>query len=184
MTQLPDRAEQIRQVHAPFLRTFVELHGDAGRRGELEELLGQVEQQGWETLTLALRRVVAGARDPSLFNGLDDEDRVLLEAVLMGLQDPSTLPPPNEQTDPTLAAGGLAQMIHAAATGNAEALILIGNMADQMLKVGGSMGRLAGAIRPLINGERDLGRLAKGADERTSGLIKDVLEELKGMEAH
>jgi hypothetical protein len=75
-------------------------------------------------------------------------------------------------------------MIHAAARGNAQALVLVGNMAEQMSRVGGSLGRLAAVIRPLINGERDPDRLCRGMDTQTSQLVLDVLSELGKLEAH
>jgi hypothetical protein len=74
-------------------------------------------------------------------------------------------------------------MIHAA-RGNPQALVLIGNMADQMSKVGGTMARLAGVIRPLINGERDPDRLFRGMDTRTRQLVLDILGELGKPESH
>jgi hypothetical protein len=73
-------------------------------------------------------------------------------------------------------------MIHAAARGNAQALILIGNMADQMRKVGGDMGRLSGIIRPLIDGERDPARLGRGMDKRGEQLVLAILAELKQLD--
>ena len=77
------------------------------------------------------------------------------EAILRGLQDPATLPDPEHKADPTLAAPGLAHMIHAAGRGNVQALTLVSQMAEQMSRAGGDMARIAGAIRPMINGERD-----------------------------
>ena len=73
-------------------------------------------------------------------------------------------------------------MIHAAAHGNAQALILIGNMADQMRKVGGDLGRLSGIIRPMIDGERDTARLCRGMDARGEQLVQDILAELGRLE--
>jgi hypothetical protein len=184
MTDLLDRREQIRIVHAQFIRQVVETCQNADRRPEFEGLLQSAAQSGWTALVGAVHRIAAGERGPGLFAGLDDEDQVIAESILQGLQDPSTLPDPQARPDPTLAAPGLAHMIHAAGRGNAQALILVGNMADQMRKVGGSMGRLAGVIRPLINGDRDPDRLCKGMDAQTSGLVLDILRELGRLETH
>jgi hypothetical protein len=75
-------------------------------------------------------------------------------------------------------------MIHAAGSGNARALALISNMAEQMSNVGGSMGHLAGIIRPLINGERNRDRLCKGMDANGERLIMDILDQLRRLETH
>jgi hypothetical protein len=182
MPQPPDRNEQIRLVHAQFIRQVVATCANRDRRRELETVLQGAEQQGWVALVGAIRRIGRGERGPAVYAGLDDEDRVIAEAILLGLQDPRTLPDPAKAQDPSLAAPGLAHMIHAAAHGNAQALILIGNMADQMLKVGGDMGRLSGIIRPLIDGERDPARLTRGMDERGEQLVLGILAELKGLD--
>ena len=75
-------------------------------------------------------------------------------------------------------------MIHAAATGNSQALMLVSNMAEQMSTVGGSMSRLAAIIRPLINGERDPDRLCAGMDAEGEQLVLQILSELGQLEAH
>jgi hypothetical protein len=184
MTDIPERHEQIRRVHARFICQVVETCAGPERRQELEALLGSAEQNGWQALVGALRRIAAGERAPAVLAGLDEEDQVIAQSILRGLQDPATLPDPQAKPDPTLAAPGLAHMIHAAAHGNAEALVLVGNMAEQMTSAGGSLGRLAAAIRPLINGERDAERLCKGMDAQTERLVLDILRELGALEAH
>ena len=78
----------------------------------------------------------------------------------------------------------VAHMIHAAASGNAQALSLIGQMAEQMSKVGGDMARVAALIRPLINGERDPDRLCARLDTRGRQLVLQILEELGRLELH
>ena len=184
MTTLPERREQIRRAHAAFIYQAAVSCENPDRREELETLLASAEETGWHARVTAIRMIAAGRRDDGLFLGLDEEDRIIAEAILSGLQDPATLPDPNRPPDPTLAAPGLAHMIHAAATGNPQALVLVGNMAEQMNRVGGSMGRLAGVVRPLINGERDPDRLCKGMDAQTEQLVLDILGELGKLEAH
>jgi hypothetical protein len=132
----------------------------------------------------ALKRVAAGECGPELYRGLDEEDQIIAEAILRGMQDPSTLPNPTKRQDPAMAAPGLAHMIHAARTGNPQALALIGNMAEQMSTVGGPMARLAGIIRPMIQGERDPDTLAKGMDSQGERLVHDILSELAKLEMH
>jgi hypothetical protein len=81
-----------------------------------------------------------------------------------------------------MAAPGLASMIHAAGSGNTQALQLIANMAEQMSKVGGPMGMLASVIRPLINGERDPDVLCKRLDSKSESMLLGILDELKKLE--
>jgi hypothetical protein len=184
MSSLPERHEQIRLVHSDFIRQVVETCNNPERKQDFEALLANASQQGWQALVAAVRRIASGERGTTVFAGLDEEDQVIADSILRGLQDPSTLPDPQQAADPTLAAPGLAHMIHAAATGNPQALMLIGNMAEQMSQVGGSMARLAGIIRPLLNLERNPERLCAGADAQTERLVLDILTELGRLEAH
>lgn len=183
MTTLPERAEQIRRVHATFIRQVVDTCQGPERRAALDQLLGSAERQGWSNLVRALRRIASGERSGALLNGLDEEDRVIAESVLRGLQDLSTLPDPAKGQDPTLAAPGLAHMIHAART-NPEALMLLGNMGEQMSRAGGPLARLASALRPMLDGERDPDRLCRGMDAQGSALVLDILRELGALETH
>jgi hypothetical protein len=184
MPDFPDRHEQIRLVHAEFIRQVAATCGNAERRAELDALLAHAEQSGWSELVAALRRICAGERGPEVYRGLDEEDQIIAEAILLGMQDPSTLPDPAQRQDPAMAAPGLAHMIHAARTGNPQALALIGNMAEQMSTVGGQMARLAGVIRPMIQGERDPERLTKGMDSQGEQLVQQILDELGRLETH
>ncbi|MGB5736180.1 MAG: hypothetical protein WBM40_17220 [Thiohalocapsa sp.] len=184
MPDFPDRHEQIRLTHAEFIGQVARTCGNAERRQEFDALMQTATQSGWGELVSALRRMAVGEQGPGLFAGLDEEDQIIADAILRGMQNPSTLPDPKRRQDPTLAAPGLAHMIHAAATGNAQALMLVGNMAEQMSNVGGPMARLAGIIRPLINGERDPDRLCKGMDSQGERLVLDILAELGKLEVH
>ena len=176
------RDQQIIQAHAAFICQVVEFARDRDARPRFDELMRQAERNGWQALAGALRQVAGGVRDLSLLTGLDAEDRTIAEAVLRGLQDPSSLPDPHKKPDAALAAPGLAGMIHAAATGHAQALSLIGQMAEQMSRAGGDMARIAGAIRPMINGERDPDRLGRNMDTRGRQLLHDILEELAALD--
>ncbi len=178
-----DKERQILTVHAAFINQVVALGSQPDRQAEFSRLLKLAEENGWTDLVAAIRLIILkGRRDVEVLNGLDEEDRVIAEAILRGLQDPSTLPDPNARPDPAMAAPGLASMIHAAASGNAQALQIIAEMADQMSKVGGPMGRLAAVIRPLINGERDPEVLCKRMDGNGEAMVLGILEELKRLE--
>lgn len=184
MSPLPDRQQQIITVHAPFIRQLVECSLDEARKNDVETLLRAAAENGWDQLVRALRKILAGQRELSVLQGLDEEDSVIAEAVLRGLQNPASLPDPQVQADPGMAAPGLASMIQAATSGNVQALKILSDMAEQMRKAGGPMARLAGAIRPLINGERDPHRLAKGMDSKSEQLLLSILIELGGSGRH
>lgn len=184
MPQLPDRHQQIITMHAAFINQVVQFSQNEANRPEYEQLLKSAEKNGWDDLVRAIRMIVAGQREMSAIKGLDEEDQVIAEAIMRGLQNPATLPDPNAKPDPALAAPGLAGMIRAAASGNVEALTLISNMAEQMSKAGGPMARLAAVIRPLINGERDPNKLCKGMNAETEQIVLGILEELGKTETH
>ncbi|MFN3716240.1 MAG: hypothetical protein ACK4R8_05885, partial [Thiobacillus sp.] len=76
------------------------------------------EAAGWARLVAALRHVVNGRRDPSIRLGLDEEDTILLDAILRGLENPATLPPLDARPDGSAAAPGLAALIDASAHGD------------------------------------------------------------------
>jgi hypothetical protein len=178
-----DRRDQILTMHAQFINQVVTIGQHTDRHEDFEELLTMAEQSGWTELTACIRKVFQqGRRDMELLNPLDEEDRVIAEAILRGLQDPSTLPDPNAKLDPTMAAPGLAGMIHAAATGDAQALQIIAEMAEQMSKAGGAMTQLAAVIRPLLNGEREAEKLCKGMNSRTEQMVLGILDELRQLE--
>ncbi|MBT2969148.1 MAG: hypothetical protein KME56_01450 [Candidatus Thiodiazotropha sp. (ex Ctena orbiculata)] len=178
-----DKRAQILAVHAAFINQVVLSGSDPDRKDEFEQLMAMAKEHGWDELVAVIRKIFnEGRRDIELLNNLDEEDQVITEAILHGLQDPSTLPDPNQKPDPTMAAPGLASMIHAAGSGNAQALQIIAEMADQMSRVGGPMARLAAVIRPLIDGERDPDLLCKRMDRNTESMVLGILDELKRLE--
>lgn len=182
--QVPDRRQQIIQAHAAFICQTVELLQRPEARQQLETLLRHAADNGWHALAATVRQFAGGRRELGAAQGLDEEDQVIAEAILRGLQDPATLPDPRQQADPTLAAPGLAHMIHAAGSGDVKALTLISQMAEQMGKVDGDMRRVAAVIRPMINGERDPDRLCARLDTRGRQLVLQILEELGRLSAH
>ena len=129
-------------------------------------------------------RLGYGDHELGQLQGLDEEDRVIAQAILRGLQDPKTLPDPQHKADPTLAAPGLAHMISEAGRGNVQALTLVSQMAEQMSRVGGDMGRVAAVIRPMINGERDPETLCSKMDARGRQLVLQILDELGKRDLH
>lgn len=184
MNSLPEKARQITLAHAGLIHAVVLACQNRDRRAELESLLAAASASGWNTLVTAIRRLLDGVRDIRILAGLDEEDRVIVEAMLRGLQDPATLPDPQARPDPGMAAPGLAGMIHAAASGDVAALQLLGDMATQMLRAGGDMARLSGILRRLMDGERDPDVLCRGMSPRATELVISLIQELARLRAH
>ncbi|AHE97531.1 hypothetical protein [Thioalkalivibrio paradoxus] len=181
---LSPRDEQIRLAHAGLIRLVVQAAQNPETRAELEPVLTQAEQGGWTDLVARIRKILDGNRDPALLLGLDDEDTVIVKAILAGLQDPSTLPDPESGPDPAQAAPGLAQVIHAASRGDAQALHWLSQMAEQMTRAGGDMARIGGITKRLVDGERDPDTLCRGMGAQGESLVLSLLTELGKLERH
>lgn len=178
MAELPDAVQQVLSMHAPFIHAVVGALRDRSQLPQLMATLQAAEQQGWPRLVAALRQIIDGRRDDSIKLGLDEEDRIIVDAVLRGLDNPATLPDLQQRPDGTAAAPGLAALIAAAQRGDAQALTALANMAEQMLRAGGDMARLGGIMRRLVNGERDAEVLGKGMGPLGRQLLLDILNEL------
>lgn len=74
-------------------------------------------------------------------------------------------------------------MINAASGGDVQALSMLGTMAQQMSQTPGSMQQFAVMLKPLIDGERDLGKLTKNMDEQARQLMEGLLSELSSLES-
>jgi hypothetical protein len=181
---LPEREQQIRQAHAGMIVQIVRRVQDPQLAEPTEALLQQAEQNGWTQIVAVMRRIIAGERGEDLLNGLDEEDRVIARAILEGIRDPGTLPDPERKPDATMAAPGLALMIHQAGRGDAQALQLLSHMAEQMTAAGGDMRLLGGILRRLIDGERDPAKLSQGMGTQGRQLVDGILEELHMLAGH
>lgn len=179
----PELDEQILQSHTGLIHRVVMHCNNPGSVPDIEQVLQQAEENEWARLVAVIRDIMSGNREESILLGLDDEDKVIVESILRGLQDPSTLPELETDFDSEMAAPGIAGLVHAARNGNAQALQIIANMAKQMLQAGGDMGILAGRIRPLVEGERDADKLTENMTDKGQKLITDILEELLKLEA-
>ncbi len=184
MSSLPEKAQQIVCAHAGLIHAVVIASQNRERLAELEPQLQAASANGWNALVTAIRRILGGTRDLQVLAGLDEEDQVIAEAILRGLQDPSTLPDPQARPDPGMAVPGLAGMIHAAASGDVAALQLLGDMSTQMLRAGGDMTRLSGILRRLMDGERDVDVLCRGMSPRGAQLVLSLIAELARLRAH
>ena len=79
MPAFPDRHEQIRLVHAEFIRHVAETCRNPERRQDFDSLLTTAEQNGWSELVGALRRIADGEQGPQVFAGLDEEDQIIAD---------------------------------------------------------------------------------------------------------
>lgn len=184
MNRLPDKEQQIVDAHMGLIHRVVIACQNPGAVPDLERILGEAEHNGWMSLVDAIRKILGGRRDTALLKPLDEEDSVIVTSILRGIQDPTTLPDPTRDFDAGMAAPGIAAMVHGARTGNLETLQLLANMAQQMLAAGGDMARLAGIIRPLVQGERDADRLTQGMSVEGEKLVLAILQELGKLDVH
>ncbi len=184
MAQLPDAAEQILRSHAPFIHAVVQACRDPAMRPQLMAMLQAAEDRGWGRLVGAIRMILDGKRDRAILLGLDDEDRVIAQAILGGIDDPASLPAPEAQGDAAAAAPGLAAMISAASRGDMQAFSVLADMAEQMVRTGGDMARLGGIMRRLIDGERDADLLTRAMGPLGRSLVLDILNELARLDTH
>jgi len=184
MTTLLAKEQQIIQSHVKLIVGVVQACQNRDQLPQLEPILVNAHDNGWADLVRVIRLILDGQREPILLSGLDEEDSVIIEAILRGIQNPETLPDPNAASDPTMAAPGLAFMIHAADSGDTNALQLIANMAEQMTHTQGDMRRLGKAVSRMAQGERDIDKLRKGMDNRGEKLVLDILEELNKLRTH
>lgn len=180
-----DKEQQVINTHAALIHAVVEACHQPDLATQLEAPLQGMANSGWGNLVVALRQVIAGRRDESLLNALDQEDAVILRAILNGLQNPSSLPDLQAATgNPQMAAPGLAAMVTQAGRGDSAALMALANMGEQMSRVGGEMARVASTLRPLINGERDPEILTRHLGTRSRSLVLSILEEIGKLERH
>ena len=184
MKNIPEKQQQVIQIHAALIVSVVKALHEPSMLTQLNQALAVSDENGWHKLVAAIRKILQGSRDTSLVNGLDEEDGYIVDAILRGIQNPSTLPNPNQQQDPTLAAPMLAQMIHGAARGDAQALAMLGVMAESMSRTEGDMARFSTLIKPLVDGERDIDVLCSKVGEQGEKLVTLIVKELRKLETH
>ena len=179
MPVLPEKDQQILAAHAGLVHAVVRTCHNRDLLPQLEQVLKLSEENGWNRLVASIRRILGGQRDISVLTDLDEEDRIITEAILRGLQNPETLPDLDATPDPEHAAPGLASMVAAARRGNVEALKALADMATQMRNAGGDMARLASALSQMEQGENDIEKLSRGMSPAGLKLVETILEELR-----
>lgn len=184
MNVAPEKQQQIANFHAPLIVNVVNSLSDTSLRPGLEQVLKASAENGWEKLVIAIRKVLNGQRDSSILKGLDDEDQVIIDAILKGIQNPASMPDPNQEADPTMAAPMLAQLINDASRGDTNALAMLGQMAEQMSTTQGDLARFSTLIKPLVDGERDIDKLCEKIGPIGESLVKSILGELAKIDTH
>jgi len=185
MAKLPEKSEQIIQSHSILIVMVVKVCQNPQLMPELEPMLQHAQNNNWTDLVAAIRKILKGERSPVLLNGLDEEDSVIVDAILRGLQNPETLPKLGEKPKADLAAPALAQLIYNAGSGDPMALSMIATMAEQMTATQGDMALLGGAISKMVhNDERDPAVLCKKMSEKGEKLVVDILQELTKLSAN
>lgn len=179
MPAIPEKSQQVLLAHAGLIHAVVRTCHNRDLMPQMEQLLLLSEQNGWTQLVAAIRGILGGRRDIGIMANLDEEDRVITEAILLGLQNPETMPDLNATPDPNHAAPGLASMIAASRQGNVEALRALADMATQMRQAGGDMARLASALSQMEQGEDDAEKLSRGMSPAGQKLVEMILEELR-----
>jgi tetratricopeptide (TPR) repeat protein len=78
--------------HWRTIASMVAASHDPALRPAFESRFHQLGSAGWTKLVAALRRILAGERDAdALCEDLDLEDSMIVEAILQGIEDPSSL---------------------------------------------------------------------------------------------
>lgn len=182
--QTPDKQEQILQTHAGLIIAVVQTIHNPELGPQLDHVLKQSEQNGWGGLVAAIRKIVAGNRDNNLLVGQDDEDRIILDSILKGIQDPNTLPKPEQQGDASTAAPMLAKLINDASRGDHDAVIMLGGLAEQMSGAGGDLANLSAVVKDMIDGERSIDKLCSRMGPQGESLITAIIAELAKLDIH
>lgn len=180
----PDKREQIIQTHASLVQAVVQTIHNMDLKPHLDQILQQSAQNGWQELVDAINKILAGSRDPSLLNGLDDEDAIIVDTILRGLQDPSTLPEVEQTGDASQAAPMFARLIDEARRGNTNSLSILGSMAEQMVNAGGDMANLSAILKDMVDGERDIDKLCTRMGLQGESLVTQILSELAKLDLH
>ena len=178
-----DTVDQILQEHSGLIHRVVMHCNNPGCVPDLELVLQQAEDNDWAQLVIAIRDLMSGNRDAGILEGLDDEDRVIVDAILRGLEDPKSLPHLQADFESHMTAPGIAGLVHAARGGHAQAQQILVSMTNQLVQDVGDWRALAGRFHSLVEGERDLKKLSKGLSDEGCTLIAEILQELQRFEA-
>ncbi len=179
-----EKIEQILQVHAGLIIAVVQTIQNPQLKSHLDQALQMSVQNGWQSLVTVINKIMAGSREQALLNGLDDEDSIIIDSILKGIQDPATLPKSETSGDASKAAPMLARLIDEARRGDHNAVVMLGAMAEQMSRAGGDMANLSAVIKDMIDGERNIDKLCSRMGPQGESLITQITSELAKLDLH
>lgn len=181
-SQLPSQQQQVIQTHSSLINLVVDSTQRSELKAKVEEVLNISASNGWVTLVKAIRKVLSGQYQLDQFSELDNEDKIIITAIINGIQNPQTLPPQQSAGNAQSAAPGIAHMVHAAANGDSQTLTALSTMAEQMSQAGGSMSLLASILKKMIDGNRDIDELTRGMDSNGQTLVNSIVNELNNID--
>ena len=85
MARLPDAAEQVLRMHAPFIHAVVDALRDRSRLPALFEMLREAEARGWALMVSCVRQIIDG---DTAEVGAGDLQRIKANALHTRLVDP------------------------------------------------------------------------------------------------
>jgi hypothetical protein len=172
--------DQLVQEHASLICEVVQACEDDSIKAQLLDNLTVAEENGWRYLCAGIRKILDGARTMEELDDMDVEDEAILQAIIAGLEDPSTLPRQDANANPMLAPAGIAGIIRDASHGEENALHVLARMdADLQSTHDPELMEFASVLRRLLNGERHTDTLTMNLNERTTSLVSAVVEELE-----
>jgi hypothetical protein len=175
--------DEILRDHSTLIHRVVMHCNKPGSVADLEQILQLAEENDWNKLVATIRNIMSGNRERALLHDLDQEENIIIESILNGLEDPGTLPTATADLNSALAAPGIASLIHSSIQGDSASLNIISNLTKQMQDSGGDYSNIAEGIKTMIDGERDLAKLTADISEREQKLLAEILTELTAMEA-
>ena len=84
--------EEIIRDHSTLIHRVVMHCNQPGSVADLEQILQLAEENDWQKLVATIRNIMLGNRDCSLLQDLDEEEKIIIEAILNGIENPGTLP--------------------------------------------------------------------------------------------
>jgi tetratricopeptide (TPR) repeat protein len=89
--QAADLAQRL-EKHLPLIAAVVTAVDQPELRSQLDPVLQQREQHGWNNLVASVRRILDGERSAdALVDGLDEEDTLIVGTILTGIENPEAL---------------------------------------------------------------------------------------------
>jgi len=81
--------QQIIQMHASLIVLVVQVAQNPINKQQLNDILKVSADNGWTDLVRIIRKIIAGDRSANLQQNLDEEDSVIIGAILSGIQNPA-----------------------------------------------------------------------------------------------